>query len=346
MSKLHFVDLAGSERLKRTGATGERAREGISINCGLLALGNVISALGDKTRKATHVPYRDSKLTRLLQDSLGGNSQTLMIACVSPSDRDFMETLNTLKYANRAKNIRNKISVNQDKSSQTISMLRREIQQLQLELMEYKQGKRIIGEDGQEQVNDMFHENMFLESENNNLRSRLKALQETLDHQTKRVTELLAEKASGCWITSGENTSQTEITELIKGYLAEIEDLRVKLLEAEETCSQLRKQLARNQARTSFNSPSILGGESHLFDINPSSPYELIHEAKQEIKLLSKQAKALKLSNMSEKDNEEIKQNADDEKEKDDASEDRESKVNGEDEMNGDIDEEDDDDGG
>ncbi|KAF8782094.1 Kinesin-like protein KIF21A like protein [Argiope bruennichi] len=81
-SKLHFVDLAGSERLKRTGATGERAREGISINCGLLALGNVISALGDKTKRATHVPYRDSKLTRLLQDSLGGNSQTMMIACI------------------------------------------------------------------------------------------------------------------------------------------------------------------------------------------------------------------------------------------------------------------------
>ena len=66
-AKFHFVDLAGSERLKRTGATGDRAKEGISINCGLLALGNVISALGDESRKVSHVPYRDSKLTRLLQ---------------------------------------------------------------------------------------------------------------------------------------------------------------------------------------------------------------------------------------------------------------------------------------
>ena len=74
-AKFHFVDLAGSERLKRTGATGDRAKEGISINCGLLALGNVISALGDTTRRVSHVPYRDSKLTRLLQDSLGGNSR-------------------------------------------------------------------------------------------------------------------------------------------------------------------------------------------------------------------------------------------------------------------------------
>jgi kinesin family member 21 len=78
-SKFHFVDLAGSERLHRTGATGERAKEGISINCGLLALGNVISALGDKSKRAMHVPYRDSKLTRLLQDSLGGNSRTVSL---------------------------------------------------------------------------------------------------------------------------------------------------------------------------------------------------------------------------------------------------------------------------
>ena len=138
-SKFHFVDLAGSERMKRTGATGERAREGISINCGLLALGNCISALGDKSKKATHVPYRDSKLTRLLQDSLGGNSQTVMIACISPSDRDFMETLNTLKYANRAKNIKNKVQINQDQNSRTISQLRKEVASLQLELLEIKQ---------------------------------------------------------------------------------------------------------------------------------------------------------------------------------------------------------------
>jgi hypothetical protein len=79
---------------------------------GLLALGNVISALGDERRRGTHVPYRESKLTRLLQDSLGGNSRTAMIACVSPADDVLEETLNTLKYANRAKNIRNKPVVN------------------------------------------------------------------------------------------------------------------------------------------------------------------------------------------------------------------------------------------
>ena len=195
-AKFHFVDLAGSERLKRTGATGERAKEGISINCGLLALGNVISALGDKSKKATHVPYRDSKLTRLLQDSLGGNSQTLMIACVSPSDRDFMETLNTLKYANRARNIKNKVMVNQDRASQQINALRNEITRLQMELMEYKTGKRIIDEEGVESINDMFHENAMLQTENNNLRVRIKAMQETIDALRARVTQLVSDQAN------------------------------------------------------------------------------------------------------------------------------------------------------
>ncbi|ORX62193.1 kinesin-domain-containing protein, partial [Hesseltinella vesiculosa] len=112
-SKFHFVDLAGSERLKRTNAVGNRAKEGISINSGLLALGNVISALGDPTRRSSHVPYRDAKLTRLLQDSLGGNSQTLMLACVSPAWSNHKESLNTLQYANRARNIRNRVTVNE-----------------------------------------------------------------------------------------------------------------------------------------------------------------------------------------------------------------------------------------
>jgi kinesin family protein 4/21/27 len=175
-AKFHFVDLAGSERLKRTGATGDRAKEGISINCGLvracavgyhvhtlqLALGNVISALGDVSKKASHVPYRDSKLTRLLQDSLGGNSRTLMIACVSPSDCDFVETLNTLKYANRARNIKNRVTVNQDSSSRQVGELRATIQRLQVELLEYKQGKRVVGDDGVEVHNDQYTENVLL----------------------------------------------------------------------------------------------------------------------------------------------------------------------------------------
>ncbi|ORZ13713.1 hypothetical protein BCR42DRAFT_467444 [Absidia repens] len=118
-SKLHFVDLAGSERLKRTSAEGDRRKEGININAGLLALGNVISALASgsssqfSNKKPTHVPYRDSKLTRMLQDSLGGNAVTLMIACISPAEQNLAETSNTIKYAHRARNIKNKVGRNE-----------------------------------------------------------------------------------------------------------------------------------------------------------------------------------------------------------------------------------------
>ncbi|TKY55686.1 Kinesin protein FRA1 [Spatholobus suberectus] len=135
-AKLHLVDLAGSERAKRTGSDGLRLKEGIHINKGLLALGNVISALGDekKRKEGVHVPYRDSKLTRLLQDSLGGNSKTVMIACISPADVNAEETLNTLKYANRARNIQNKPVVNRDLISNEMQQMRQQLKYLQAEL--------------------------------------------------------------------------------------------------------------------------------------------------------------------------------------------------------------------
>jgi len=112
-SKIHCVDLAGSERCKRSGARGDRLKEGIHINGGLLALGKVISALCDREEgKQAHAPYRESKLTRLLQDSLGGTARTCMLACVSPDAADLPETLTTLGYASRAKRVRNAVVAN------------------------------------------------------------------------------------------------------------------------------------------------------------------------------------------------------------------------------------------
>ncbi|KHN86236.1 Chromosome-associated kinesin KIF4 [Toxocara canis] len=126
-SKLHLVDLAGSERLKKTQAEGERMREGIKINEGLLALGNVIAALSESSTSNRHIPYRDSKITRLLQDSLGGNSYTVMIACISPADTNAEETLSTLRYADRTKRIKNKPIVNVDPSFAMVEALRNEL---------------------------------------------------------------------------------------------------------------------------------------------------------------------------------------------------------------------------
>ncbi|KAL5012399.1 hypothetical protein ScPMuIL_010950 [Solemya velum] len=134
-AKFHLVDLAGSERAKRTRAEGERFKEGVNINMGLLALGNVISALGEDSQRGRHIPYRDAKLTRLLQDSLGGNSHTLMIACISPADSNMEETLNTLRYADRARKIKNKPIVNRDPQAAEIMRLKQLVQQLQEQMI-------------------------------------------------------------------------------------------------------------------------------------------------------------------------------------------------------------------
>ncbi|XP_071188986.1 kinesin-like protein KIF21A isoform X1 [Salvelinus alpinus] len=286
-AKFHFVDLAGSERLKRTGATGDRAKEGISINCGLLALGNVISALGDRSKRSTHVPYRDSKLTRLLQDSLGGNSQTVMIACISPSDRDFMETLSCLNYANRARNIKNKVMVNQDKASQQISALRTDIARLQMELMEYKTGKRMVGEDGMESINDMVHENSMLQTENSNLRIRVKAMQETIDAQRARLTQYLSDQANQVLAKVGEGNE--EIGNMIQNYIKEIEELRAKLLESESVNENLRKTLSRANTRSSL----YAGGGS--FSLAPEIvASDIIEMAKKDLEKLKKKERKKK----------------------------------------------------
>nr|XP_025732635.1 kinesin-like protein KIF16B isoform X2 [Callorhinus ursinus]XP_025732725.1 kinesin-like protein KIF16B isoform X2 [Callorhinus ursinus] len=139
VSKIHLVDLAGSERADATGATGVRLKEGGNINKSLVTLGNVISALADLSQDAANplvkkkqvfVPYRDSVLTWLLKDSLGGNSKTIMIATISPADVNYGETLSTLRYANRAKNIINKPTINEDTNVKLIRELRAEIARL------------------------------------------------------------------------------------------------------------------------------------------------------------------------------------------------------------------------
>ncbi|PVV04038.1 hypothetical protein BB560_001475 [Smittium megazygosporum] len=139
VSKIHFVDLAGSERIKSTKSTGDRLKEGISINSGLLALGNVISSLGNALKKQLHIPYRNSKLTRLLEDSIGGNSLTLMIACITESKHNYNESLSTLRYANRARNIKNKVVISEQKvGSSEVYSLKMQIENLKKQLEDQK----------------------------------------------------------------------------------------------------------------------------------------------------------------------------------------------------------------
>ncbi|KAL0686144.1 hypothetical protein Bca4012_052992 [Brassica carinata] len=235
-AKLHLVDLAGSERAKRTGADGMRLKEGIHINKGLLALGNVISALGDerKRKEGGHVPYRDSKLTRLLQDSLGGNSKTVMIACVSPADTNAEETLNTLKYANRARNIQNKAVINRDPGAAQMQKMRSQIEQLQTELLFYR------GDSGAFDELQMLKQKIsLLETSNRELQNELKERRVTCEHLSKRAYDAQVEKDKLILtiesLRSGKSldeieTSQNEDAGLINNYVSKIQELERELL--------------------------------------------------------------------------------------------------------------------
>uniref|UniRef100_A0A1B6G5L7 Kinesin-like protein n=1 Tax=Cuerna arida TaxID=1464854 RepID=A0A1B6G5L7_9HEMI len=148
MGRLHLVDLAGSERQSKTGATGQRLAEATKINLSLSTLGNVISALVDG--KCTHIPYRNSKLTRILQDSLGGNSKTVMVATIGPANYNYDETISTLRYANRAKNICNRARINEDPKDALLRQLQSEIEVLRQQLADGVAIPDASGSEGEE----------------------------------------------------------------------------------------------------------------------------------------------------------------------------------------------------
>ncbi|CAH2010924.1 unnamed protein product [Acanthoscelides obtectus] len=227
--KLNLVDLAGSERQTKTGATGERLREATKINLSLSALGNVISALVDG--KAKHIPYRDSKLTRLLQDSLGGNTRTLMVACISPSSRDYMETLSTLRYANRAKNIHNKPKINEDPKDAILRQYQEEIDRL----------KALLQDNQNRDISDEFELipypeiNKNVQSHNAELDAkRDRLLQEYQDEMRKLKNLHESEKQEKESILKQIETIKAEYNRNIKKLNEEIEEKKSK----KQLCSQ------------------------------------------------------------------------------------------------------------
>ncbi|RHZ55274.1 hypothetical protein Glove_417g31 [Diversispora epigaea] len=241
-SKLHFVDLAGSDRLKRTNAVGDRAKEMIAINGGLLALGNVISALCDESRKVTHIPYRDSKLTRLLQDSLGGNSQTLMLACVSPADYNFIETLNTLKYANRARNIKNKVSVNESFAGNAaeVHQLRGLVNKLRAEVQQLRDGGA-DGETAQKYEEEIVH----LRNELGVSKMRIhQTEQELIKASTEKQTLLLTLTYNDQDLTEEQRKNKIQTSDIIRSYEQQILNYKNQVLELVNQVQARKSSLA------------------------------------------------------------------------------------------------------
>ncbi|KAI8822197.1 P-loop containing nucleoside triphosphate hydrolase protein, partial [Fimicolochytrium jonesii] len=216
--KLHLVDLAGSERQGKTGATGDRLKEATKINLSLSALGNVISTLVDG--KSSHIPYRDSKLTRLLQDSLGGNAKTLMVATMSPASYNFEETLSTLRYANRAKNIKNKPKINEDPKDAMLREFQEEIKRLKAQLDQMdSSGTGVTGEPIIQEVEEIEEMQEQVEAEKRHILES-KDIEESernrlLDALNSRGAELESEKEARNQLTA--KLSQLEQKLLIGG---------------------------------------------------------------------------------------------------------------------------------
>lgn len=212
--KLNLVDLAGSERQSKTEATGQRLKEATKINLSLSALGNVIAAL--VSGKAKHIPYRDSKLTRLLEDSLGGNTKTLMIAAISPADDNYEETLGTLKYANRAKQIKNKPKVNQDPKDAMLKQYQDELERLRAQL---KNGGGGGGPGAtpadRERMNQIKMQRQNMESNNKSIESRLKNNDNMLESEKQKREELerKLKQLQNNMVNGGEGTGGADFAE-------------------------------------------------------------------------------------------------------------------------------------
>ncbi|GFG22110.1 chromosome-associated kinesin KIF4B [Aspergillus udagawae] len=262
-SKLHFVDLAGSERLKNTGASGERAKEGISINAGLAALGKVISQLSSR-QSGAHVSYRDSKLTRLLQDSLGGNAYTYMIACVTPAEFHLSETLNTVQYAQRARAIQSKPQIQQiaDESDKhaVIERLKAEVAFLrqQIRIAEDNDRRAAAPQERAERQNERVKE----------LQDQLLDVQESYNALSQRHAKLISELARDSeHSTNGEaddvasavGKSSVERLKRSHSFAQSVEQV---VLEYEKTIQSLESSLSNTRSSLAVTESTLLERET------------------------------------------------------------------------------------
>ncbi|KAK2855738.1 hypothetical protein FQN49_004890 [Arthroderma sp. PD_2] len=259
-SKLHFVDLAGSERLKNTGASGERAKEGISINAGLASLGKVISQLSSR-QQGSHVSYRDSKLTRLLQDSLGGNAITYMIACVTPPEFHLSETLNTVQYAQRARAIQSKPRIQQvsDESDKqaVIERLKAEVAFLRQQIRNADGGERDRRTTTPQERSERQNEREI------ELQNHLLDVQESYTALSQRHAKLISEltKASSTEVGDSDAMGDTSMERLKRSH-SFAESVEQVVLEYEKTIQSLESSLSQTRSSLSSTESSLLERET------------------------------------------------------------------------------------
>lgn len=304
VGKLNMVDLAGSERQSKTGATGERLKEATKINLSLSALGNVISALVDG--KSTHIPYRDSKLTRLLQDSLGGNARTVMVANIGPASYNFEETITTLRYANRAKNIKNKPKINEDPKDALLREFQDEIAKLKREL-ERRGGGGKKAKRRKQRANGSVEEDEEIEEEvEGSVQSaddKIKTEQAKLEDDKKALQEnhtMMAEEKEKLMEEIQKRASQLQKQQQAQTALkAKIKMMESKLLvggksivdktsEQERALEERRRQIAEQQRREREMQQKLEEKDENTLEIK-----ETFSSLQQEVDMKTKKLKKL-----------------------------------------------------
>ncbi|XP_012267487.1 kinesin-like protein KIF3B [Athalia rosae] len=269
VGRLNLVDLAGSERQSKTGASGERLKEASKINLSLSALGNVISALVDG--KTTHIPYRDSKLTRLLQDSLGGNSKTIMVANIGPASYNYDESLTTLRYANRAKNIKNKPRINEDPKDALLRQYQEEINRLkeklaQKETVQRKKRKsKKKKEDGtvdsDSETEDSRDDNKISEADKKLIADLLKTEKQETEFLVLRIKDLESKMLCGGKNIIDHTNEQQRALEQRASEIAERKkrevEMQQKLEEEEVTTSGVRETYTTLQQEVDVKSRKL-----------------------------------------------------------------------------------------
>ncbi len=244
VGKLNLVDLAGSERQSKTESTGERFVEATKINLSLTCLGSVINKL--VSGKQQYIPYRDSKLTMLLQDSLGGNTKTVMIANVGPADYNYDETLNTLWYASRAKKIKNKPRINEDPKDALLRQYQEEIELMKKKLLAMGKGdlvmkisgstggKNIVNEEKQIQkaLEDMENERKQFREQSEAAINQIKEQKNRSEEEKKKLIEEIKKK------NEENNIKKKEEEEL----LAKYKNIKSKMIKGDDTQKKVKEQ--------------------------------------------------------------------------------------------------------
>ncbi|VIO87073.1 Uncharacterized protein BM_BM3460 [Brugia malayi] len=292
VGRLNLIDLAGSERQSKTGSHGERLKEATKINLSLSALGNVISAL--VSGKSTHVPYRDSKLTRLLQDSLGGNSRTVMVANIGPASYNYEETLSTLRYANRAKKINNQPRINEDPKDALLREFQDEITRLReiLEQRAVKKKKKVCVGGKSESDDEAIPSEEYLNEQQRRLEDERQTIISNSNIIAEEKRKILADLEERVEQLEREREAQTAVAAKIRAMQSKLlsgdNSLLDKTREQQKLLEQRRRQLAEQKNKEREILQQLEAQEDNTAEI-----HETFSNLRQEVEIKTRKLKKL-----------------------------------------------------